>query len=350
MENENNELTHWGIKGMKWGLRRYQNPDGTLTPAGRKRYNKELAKLEQKQATLKNKQATKAKLDKLDDMKRDIDARKATLKGKQPAAKVELDPDKQAALRAKILNSTDPKELYKHRDLLSTAEINERLNRLDAEKRLGSASEGKKTDLATRLDKINNLGQKMNNLYNTANGPIGRLIKEKLGFSKKEKALDVDELMSNVDKMDAKGIKKALEAISDRNKLTDAYNLYKRKESKLNERTEAIELLEQKKAAAQERILQNNKKKREIQKEIDQLEAEQRKLEQKNGELNSHKNTNSNQEKIQSVRSDMQSNEWRLNRLKDQLNKTNDASEAYSKFLFENEEPLNKALSNLYKD
>lgn len=32
------ELYHWGIKGMKWGVRRYQNKDGTLTPAGRKRY------------------------------------------------------------------------------------------------------------------------------------------------------------------------------------------------------------------------------------------------------------------------------------------------------------------------
>lgn len=36
---ENNELLHWGIKGMKWGVRRYQNKDGSLTPAGRKRYD-----------------------------------------------------------------------------------------------------------------------------------------------------------------------------------------------------------------------------------------------------------------------------------------------------------------------
>lgn len=32
------ELYHWGIKGMKWGVRRFQNPDGSLTPAGKIRY------------------------------------------------------------------------------------------------------------------------------------------------------------------------------------------------------------------------------------------------------------------------------------------------------------------------
>ena len=31
------ELYHYGIKGQKWGIRRYQNKDGSLTPAGKKR-------------------------------------------------------------------------------------------------------------------------------------------------------------------------------------------------------------------------------------------------------------------------------------------------------------------------
>lgn len=31
-------LAHHGILGMKWGVRRYQNEDGTLTAAGKKRY------------------------------------------------------------------------------------------------------------------------------------------------------------------------------------------------------------------------------------------------------------------------------------------------------------------------
>lgn len=34
------ELYHFGIKGQKWGIRRYQNTDGSLTSAGKKRYGK----------------------------------------------------------------------------------------------------------------------------------------------------------------------------------------------------------------------------------------------------------------------------------------------------------------------
>jgi len=37
---ENTYLQHVGIKGMRWGVRRYQNKDGTLTPAGKRRYSK----------------------------------------------------------------------------------------------------------------------------------------------------------------------------------------------------------------------------------------------------------------------------------------------------------------------
>lgn len=41
-----NELAHYGIIGQKWGIRRYQNPDGSLTEAGQKRYGKLTSKVD----------------------------------------------------------------------------------------------------------------------------------------------------------------------------------------------------------------------------------------------------------------------------------------------------------------
>lgn len=59
-----NELYHHGIKGQKWGVRRYQRPDGTLTKAGEKRYHKRLvekAVIIGGQARLANARAENAK-------------------------------------------------------------------------------------------------------------------------------------------------------------------------------------------------------------------------------------------------------------------------------------------------
>lgn len=54
-------LQHYGVKGMKWGVRRYRNTDGTLTEAGKKRYRSDIqnAKAQKKQSILARDRARK---------------------------------------------------------------------------------------------------------------------------------------------------------------------------------------------------------------------------------------------------------------------------------------------------
>jgi hypothetical protein len=49
------ELQHWGVKGMKWGVRRYRNADGSLTSEGKRRQDEKDEKYRQKQLKATNK-------------------------------------------------------------------------------------------------------------------------------------------------------------------------------------------------------------------------------------------------------------------------------------------------------
>lgn len=102
MENfTQEELYHWGIKGMRWGVRRYQNSDGTLTSAGKKRYDKELSRLRAEQKVVKNKQATKAKIDKLTSKRQELEQQKKDLEGESRLAQVKQKSEERKANKPK---------------------------------------------------------------------------------------------------------------------------------------------------------------------------------------------------------------------------------------------------------
>lgn len=155
---ENKELQHHGIPGMKWGIRRYQNKDGSLTAAGKKRYEKELAKLKEEQRILNNKKKTQAKIDKLVAMRKNIDETKAEL-GETP---------KTSKIKEKFTQTKEEKASKRKLKDLSDEELQAKINRIQMEKRYIEL-----TSVPKEQAKVNKGKSAVNDILSTSAKNIG---------------------------------------------------------------------------------------------------------------------------------------------------------------------------------
>ena len=103
---ESNALMHYGVLGMKWGVRRYRNSDGSLTPAGKKRQEKQDAKWEKRNPEKAN-QAKKLRSDVIESKTKSLETYNKLLKDDTAArdkaiSKIDFNAEAKKRLREEL--------------------------------------------------------------------------------------------------------------------------------------------------------------------------------------------------------------------------------------------------------
>lgn len=173
-------IAHHGTKGMHWGMRRYQNPDGSLTPAGRKRYmknNRFRQKYHREQAK------------RLEEERR----RSETLQQR----------------KARLMKSSDAEEIFKNKDLFTNEEIRNRIDRIKIENELASYIKHKPTrmDKAKKaMDNAITIADKAGKFLDTKAGKmIVNEVKKQMGIdTKKPTYKSYADILNNISTVDTK--------------------------------------------------------------------------------------------------------------------------------------------------
>lgn len=120
-----NELYHYGILGMKWGIRRYQNPDGSLTSKGKEHYGEG--------SHVGSAKRIKRALD-----AKEIDERLTSVMGGRSTDKRDAKVDHLTKMRDGLLKDLDQKEVRYAELYIQRARARQEINRIQAYSTAGS--------------------------------------------------------------------------------------------------------------------------------------------------------------------------------------------------------------------
>lgn len=136
------ELYHHGVKGMKWGVRRYQNKDGTLTNAGKKRYDQDiksnLSKKKENRIDTSEPDPKRWVKEDLSRKKKVVDTASDLVK---EAQKIERETSPESTKSKLDLSKMSDKEL---RDRINRENLEQQYNKLFAEEKPATISKGRK--------------------------------------------------------------------------------------------------------------------------------------------------------------------------------------------------------------
>lgn len=204
---EQNELYHHGVKGQRWGVRRYQNADGSLTPAGKKR----ALKMQNDYTNFSNDKRYRDK-----DGNLTYSGRKKALKMKEQYS--ELTGGK--SLRKFSLSSGDKSKAKSFRDM-SDSELKDKTNRLIAEKNYLEAKKNLDSLTPKQVSKGKAIVKEFGpTIAKTLWNDIGKkYVEQKLGLNDSGKSA-------------SQKLKQKAEDMENRKKIANAEDFFKKREEK----------------------------------------------------------------------------------------------------------------------